>query len=53
MTCYHVCIMTTDHEDSYDTTWNCVSLSECLRLADSLAWQLFGDGPHWVNVVSV
>ncbi|GEM_PF-2469611 len=53
MQTYHVCILTQDNEDSYDTTWNCVSVEECLRLADSLAWQLFGDLPHWVNVVAV
>ena len=53
MQCFHVYILSDDHSESYDTTWNCVSLSECFRLADSLAWQLFGAGPHWVNAVSV
>lgn len=50
MECYVICILSSDGQDSFTTTWHRNGIDETYRLADRLAYHLFGDLPHFVNV---
>ena len=50
MQCFVVCILSADGLDSFTTIWHRTGIDETMRLADLLAYHLFGDQRHFVHV---